>query len=500
MNPALRRKVYSWSAFYLLFFGALLALHVQVLGLPYFWDELGQFIPAALDILQLHAWIPKTTLPNVHPPGVMAYIAAVWAAVGYSVVATRIALLALAALGVLATFLLAIELSRDLRGAPAIFAPLFLLCSPLFWAQSMMAQLDMPAMVFTCAALWLFLRNRMVACALCCTVLVLCKESSLAVPFVFGCWLLWERRMRDALLFFLPAIALGVWLVVLHRSTGYWLGNAEFTHYNVWFQLHPVRLPVTAFRRVFYLLIDNWHALGTAAIVFAWMRTRIFRHRAWAVVSMVAGVQTMAVSVLGGAALERYLMPVLPLFYVAVAAALSVLATRWRLAVSAGMTVGLLSAILINSPFAYPYENNAAFVSFVRLQKRAAEYCAQELSHETIVSAWPFPDALRRPEFGYVLRPLKVRGIDNFDPETVLRLAGQVDVLVVYSRTWEPSWGVLRAGWIRWFLTEYYFYKPQITPAQIEQKLGLTPAVRWDEGGQWIEIYVRGARRNLMVL
>ena len=46
---------------------------------------MGQFIPAALDILRDHAWIPRTTLPNVHPPGLMTYLAAVWAVTGYSV-------------------------------------------------------------------------------------------------------------------------------------------------------------------------------------------------------------------------------------------------------------------------------------------------------------------------------------------------------------------------------------------------------------------------------
>jgi hypothetical protein len=110
-----------------------------------------------------------------------------------------------------------------------------------------------------------------------------------------------------------------------------------------------------------------------------------------------------------------------------------------------------------------------------------------------VASAWPFPDALRRPEFGYVRKPLRVRGIDNFNPETVLALAGQVDVLVMYSRTWEPEWGVLRSEWIRRFLEKYYFYKPQIDKDRIERTLGLTRVARWDERGQWIEIYARTA-------
>jgi hypothetical protein len=500
MNLPARRTVLSWLVFYALFFAALVALHVQVLRLPYFWDELGQFIPASLDIVQLGAWVPKTTLPNVHPPGVMAYLAAVWSVVGYSVLATRIAMLALAALGALGTFLVAIELSRSLKGAPAAIAPLLLLCSPLFWAQSFLAQLDMPAMALTMFAVWLFLRGRIVASAVCCTLLVLCKESSLAVPLVFGCWvLIYERRVKPALLFFIPAAAVALWLVVLHGATGHWLGNAEFTHYNIWFQLHPVRLPVTIARRLFYLFVDNWQLVGTIAIVYAWRNSTVFLTKPWALVACVVTVQTLVVSVLGGAALERYLMPVIPFFYIAVGTALTVIYGSMRVAIPAVMCAGLLSAIVINSPLAYPYENNGAVVAFVHLQQRAAEYCERELKGKTIASAWPFPDALRRPEFGYVQHPLKVRGLDNFDPETVSAVAGQVDVLVVYSRTWEPKWGVLRYPWIREFLTAYYFYKPQITPEQIE-KLGLAPVARWDEGGQWIEVYVRGRKPDIMVL
>jgi len=54
--------------------------HATFLKLPFFWDELGQFVPAALDIFRTGAWIPYSTVPNVHPPGVMAYLAVVWMA------------------------------------------------------------------------------------------------------------------------------------------------------------------------------------------------------------------------------------------------------------------------------------------------------------------------------------------------------------------------------------------------------------------------------------
>jgi hypothetical protein len=497
---SVRRGAGAYAYFYLLLLFILFLTHSFILDLPYFWDEMGQFIPAALDIAREGAWIPRTTLPNVHPPGVMAYLAAVWAITGYSVIVTRAAMLTLAALGVLAVFALAVHLCKPLKGLPAFTAASLLLASPLFYSQSMMAQLDMPAMVFTIISLLLFLRGEFALAAIASTVLVLMKETSIAVPAVFGAVMLLERRWRQALYFTAPAIAIGLWLAYLYQGTGHIFGNAEFTHYNVGFQLHPMRLGVTLIRRVYYLFLANWHIIGTVAIFVAWKRTAIFRSREWAIVGGVAFVQTIVVTVLGGAALERYLMPVLPLFYIATAAALSTLEQRPRRLASATLLVGLIAAIFIPPIFPFPYENNAAFIDFVELQHDAAAYIEATYPASTITSAWPFPDALRRPEFGYVQHPIAVRGIDNFNPETVLALKGNVEVLVVYSRTWEPRWGAIRLDWIRQFLTDYYFYKPQITGEQIEKELGLVPIARWQRRGQWIEIYAVSRTPDVLVL
>jgi 4-amino-4-deoxy-L-arabinose transferase-like glycosyltransferase len=495
-----RRGAGAYAYFYFLFLFVIFLTHAVILDLPYFWDEMGQIIPASLDILHDGAWIPRTTLPNVHPPGVMAYLAAVWSVTGYSVVVTRATMLVLAAAGVLAVFALAVLLCRQLKGLPAFTAAFLLLASPLFYSQSMMAQLDMPAMVFTAVSLVLFLRRQYAMAALASTVLVLMKETSIAVPAVFGAVLLLERRWRQALYFMAPALAVALWLAYLYQTTGHIFGNAEFTHYNVGFQWHPMRLGVTLIRRVYYLFIANLHIFGTVAIILAWKRTLIFRNREWGVVAAVALVQTLVVTLLGGAALERYLMPVLPLFYIAVAAALSTFEKTPRQLATFALFAGLIAASFIPPIFPFPYENNAAFVDFVELQHDAAAYIEATYPASTVTSAWPFPDALRRPEFGYVNHPISVRGIDNFNPETVLGLKGQVEVLVVYSRTWEPRWGALQLNWIRQFLTDYYFYKPHVTGEQIEKELGLLPVARWQRRGQWIEIYAVSRTPNVLVL
>jgi hypothetical protein len=111
------------AVFFFLFAAPLFLIHLPLLQLPFYWDELGQFIPTALDLLRTGAWIPHSTVPNVHPPGVEAYLAAWYAAFGYSIALTRATMLLLAGLGLLFTFLLAIELAKGPRALRPLYRP-----------------------------------------------------------------------------------------------------------------------------------------------------------------------------------------------------------------------------------------------------------------------------------------------------------------------------------------------------------------------------------------
>jgi len=155
-HSAPKRRRYL-AVFFFLFAVPLFVIHLPLLTLPFFWDEHGQFVPTALDLLRQGAWVARSTVPNVHPPGVETYLVAWYKLFGFSIPVTRIAMLLVAGFGLLFTFLLAIELSREAKGAPAFLPPFLLLVSPLFYTQSMMAQLDMPAMVLTLLVLLLFL-------------------------------------------------------------------------------------------------------------------------------------------------------------------------------------------------------------------------------------------------------------------------------------------------------------------------------------------------------
>jgi 4-amino-4-deoxy-L-arabinose transferase-like glycosyltransferase len=484
-------------AFFLTAFALLvLLIHLPFVDLPFYWDEVGQFVPASLDLYQHGYWVPHMATPNVHPPGVMAYLALVWRIFGFSIPATRLAMLAAAAVAVWLTFLLAIELCRNVGGAPAFCAVILLIASPLFYTQAMMAQLDMPAMLFTVGALLLFLRGRYREAALACTALVLLKETGAVAALVFAAWLIAEKKRREALWFALPFAALAGWLLVLYRATGNPLGNAGFADYNVLFPLHPVRLAIALARRIFTIFVENFHWIGWIAVALAWRRTKIYRSRPWLIAATLGVAQVLAVTVLGGATLERYLLPVLPLIYIAFAAAWSAMPSPGARIGQFALVAGLLACLFWNPPYPSPYENNLALVDFVRLHEAAAGFVERNFPGQRITTAWPLSIELRRPACGYVQHPMAVQELAGFRPADLRTLSpSSVGVFVLFSYEWDEGWDLRRAPLIAPLMRHFYGYQPQAPPRELERRFGLKLAARWSERGQWIAVYERAAQR-----
>ncbi|MEO8096133.1 MAG: hypothetical protein ABI811_00415 [Acidobacteriota bacterium] len=466
----------------------LLAMHLPYLRLPFHWDELGQFVPAALDLFRDGAWIPHSTQPNIHPPGLMSLLAAVWSFTGFSILSARLSMLAIAAVGVYLAFLLAIRLARGGSvGTPAFAAVGFLLAAPMFYTQSLMVLLDVPAMVLTTGALLLFLDQRYAACAAACTALVLVKETALTTPMVFGAWLLFQdRRWRQALYFFAPAAALLAWLVILHQATGSWFGNPEFARYNVSASLNISHLLYSSIRRAYALFLADGHWIGLLALYHG---RRFLRTREWAIAGSVALAQTLGVTILGGAVLDRYLLPVLPILYSAFAVAASAYRPRVRMLSNLAMITLLMTGWFVNSPFPLPLENNLSVIDFVQLQRSAAQYLESYARGQRVATAWPLAAALREPDFGYVQSPIATvvpSGSSMSDFRAVdLTNAG---ALVVFSHGQaRPPW-LGNLSLIR--LLGLEAEPPEATPEEIAP-LGFVSRARFDQHGQWVEIYSR---------
>jgi hypothetical protein len=187
---------------------------------------------------------------------------------------------------------------------------------------------------------------------------------------------------------------------------------------------------------------------------------------------------------LGGAVLERYLLPVLPVLYAAFAASFP---RRWMLPAAAA---GLAASLFWNPPFwPFPPENNLAMVDFVRVQQAAAGWLEENHVDSPVATAWPLTDALRYPDFGYVHRAVAVEPLENFSAAELDRRS--IRTLALYSRDWDPPANLLRTTWIEPLYRRYFRYKPPVTHGELITVYGLHRVARWSRRGQWVEIWIR---------
>jgi hypothetical protein len=195
--------------------------------------------------------------------------------------------------------------------------------------------------------------------------------------------------------------------------------------------------------------------------------------------------------VFGGAELERYLMPVLPVLYAAIATAASVYPRHWRWTSHVAMIALLLTGWFWSAPFPWPYENNLDMVDFVRLQQDAAQYLEAYAPTARVASAWPFTDEIMHPELGYVERPMKALKAPDLHLSDIQSLGtGNFDVLVMFKNKRPVKGSLLDVAPLRGFLRHYYDYEPQASPEEIRTGIGFVPSKRWERRGQWNQIYV----------
>jgi hypothetical protein len=215
----------------------------------------------------------------------------------------------------------------------------------------------------------------------------------------------------------------------------------------------------------------------------------ILQDRPWRIAATLVAAQITLVSLLGGAVLERYLLPVLPVLYAAFALALRALTRNWRIAGVVVLLVCLTAASFLNPPYPFPFENNLEFVSFVNLEQDAAS--AAELQRGEIATAFPLSNALRHPEYGFVSHKLDVREMADFHQADVMRLrANPPAAVIVFDPTYDP-FHLLETDWIWNLMTRYYGYEPRMNADEIAGALSMRVAERWRSRGLTMSLITR---------
>ncbi|GAB4412144.1 MAG: hypothetical protein OHK0021_20710 [Bryobacter sp.] len=486
-----RRRSLAIVLVYLACASFLFLTHSRLISLPFFWDEAGQFISQSWDLYSKGLILPESALPNSHPPGLPLFLSALWRFFGFGIELTRGAMLLWGAAYLCAGFLLAVELVKGSRGAPAFLALGFLAAHPLVYTQSMMAQLDLPSAACVTAMLVAYLQRHERTMVLCALAAVAFKETSVVVPLVLA-GALWRRgEPRLAILLGgLPVLLLLNWFGFLWWKTGFAFGDGEYSRYNLEYPLHPARLAFALFRRASFLLVENFHFVP--ALVLAWRWRAIGFQPVWQPLVAASLAFVLAVSASGGAVLERYLLPVLPVLAAAFAGALSTLAPRLRYGLFALTLAGMTGCLFVNMPWPYALENNLAMVDLVELQRNTVGLVESKFRERRVTTTWPLNDALEKPYLGYGTRKHEhLRETHQTSVEAVNSLdwvAG--DVLILYSRAWQPDVELTQFPPVRWFLDRFFEMPQDLRREQMDLLPGFRRIVGYEQRGFWVEILV----------
>jgi len=495
-----------------LIFFALFVLHAPLLRLPYFWDEAGYYVPAARELLLTGSLIPRSTPSNAHPPLVMAFLAACWKLSGFAPIVTRTAMLAITAFGLLGVFRLAERVSNT---QVALAATICTALYPVFFVQSSLAHLDMAAAGLTFWALRSYIEDRRAQTAFWFSLAALAKETAILAPLALLAWevlcpwlrskdadllCLHVRRGWSSALLLVPMLPLGIWYGYHYACTGFVFGNPEFFRYNVEATLHPLRILLA-------LLLRFWQAVGdlnlyvlTLAGLLALRRSplrdenserpRIALNVQLTFLAVILAY-VVAMAVIGGAVLARYMLPVVPLVIIIWVSTLWRRARLWW-AVVALVVLAFVIGLFVNPPYGFSFEDNLAYRDCILLHQRAEQFVEARYPMARVLTAWPASDELTHPYLGYVTRPVRVVRIEDFSAEQLLAAAearSAFEVALLFSTKYEPPhpWFEHWRVWQSW-KTRFFGYHRDLPPAAAAEILGGKLVYSETRDGQWAAV------------
>jgi hypothetical protein len=493
-------------------FAALYLSHFSLLRLPYYWDEAGYYIPAAWDFFRTGSLIPVSTLNNAHPPLPSIYLALWWKFSGFYPEVTREAVLLVAALGLLAVW----RLAQRIVGVNSVAFWTVLLTGlyPIWFAQSSLAQADIFAAACSLWGLVYALPRRggnPWAAALWFSAAALCKETSIAIPLTLAAIDLAEglrqlppartRLVRHAAWLSACVFPLAAWYAYHYAKTGFLLGNPQYLRYNAQDTLTPVRILAAFGHRLLHLTAHMNLFVPVFVALAAFVLTprldaggherqnidsatlrRIF---------FLLLVEAIFFSVIGGALLTRYLLPMYPLV-------LLLAVTTFYRRVPYWAAAGLLSAgafvagLFINPPYGFAPEDNLEYARIIRLHQAGIAQLTQRYRGAAVLTAWPMTDELARPELGYVQEPWDVCPIDDFSSAQIARAPDQpctYSAALVFSTKYDPARTIFTLGKGSRALDERYFGLHQdLPPEEIALDLGGTLVWQSRNQGMWIAL------------
>jgi len=531
IKPQIDEPFPAWRIFPVVFV-ALYASHFTLLRLPYFWDEAGYYIPAAWDFFRTGTLIPISTMTNAHPPLPSIYLALWWKLSGFSPEVTRTSVLMIASFGLVAVWRLAMRLTNV--ASVAFWTVALTALYPVWFAQSTLAHAD----IFAAAcSLWGIVyalpaigtlnnqAGKPWAAAAWFALAALSKETAIIIPLTLAAVSLVEgirapgrariRLRQEAAWFSSCLLPLAAWYAYHYAKTGFLLGNPDFLRYNAQANLDAFRIAAAFGYRLLHLTahMNLFVPVGMA------LASLLLDPRPNGVqISEISGqlpldinpqlrpaiapasmlrifylllANALFFSVLGGALLTRYLLPMFPLVLLVSVHTIYRRVPYWH-GLAIFSAVAFILGLFINPPYRFAPEDNLAYARVIRLHLDGINQLERLNPGATVLTAWPLTDELTRPELGYVKSPFAVARIEDFTASQIARASQEpqeYSVALVFSTKYDPPSLPLSLGAKGEVVDEQYFgLHHDLQPEAIALQLHGSMVWKREDHGLWIAL------------
>ena len=484
-------------------FTVIFVAHASLLRLPFFWDEAGYYVPAAYDLAHSHSLVPVTTADTSHPPLSAAYLAfwLIWS--GWKPAVARFAMLLLAAFALTNIFLLARRIANT---GVAVASTIATAVYPIFFVQSSLTHADLTAAAFTLWGIRLAVERRLWTSQLAFSLAALSKETAIFTPLALAVWEFFfspgatsrATRFSRSAIYLIPVLPLAAWMLFHHHVTGRFLGSADFYQYNVTATLSPLRFVIALGLRLWNLLgFMNMLALTAAMLAAMWFPAvedhGVPRERISIPIQIqfafIIAANLIAFSLLGGALLTRYLLPLYPLVIIIAMSTLRRRISRWEWP-AALVVICFVLALFFDPPYKIAPEDNLTYKDFVELHVAASHFMEEHEQGKAILTAWPASDELTRTYLGYVKKPLPLVTIQDFTAEEIFKartMRAQYQAVFAFSTKYDqPTWFHSRT--MENLSRRFFDYHTDLPPETIASILGGKIVYLETKKAEWVAL------------
>jgi len=196
-------------------------------------------------------------------------------------------------------------------------------------------------------------------------------------------------------------------------------------------------------------------------------------------------------SILGGALLLRYLLPMIPLVLLVAVHTMYRRVPYWQ-GLAVFSAAAFILGLFINPPYRFAPEDNLSYARVIRLHQAGIDQLEKLCPGATVLSAWPVTDELMRPELGYLAHPFAVDRIEDFTAQHIARAAQEPEkfsAALVFSTKYDPPSLPLSLGARGEAIDEEYFgLHHDLQPEAIALQLHGSMVWKQEYHGQWIAL------------